>query len=191
MRAERLRSKQDRPGSLFEPGLGNLERTRQQPLATFVRHSDQRSVDVEHVDDRARHRLERGLERQALGERARDLVQRPELARGPALRFERRGERVAELLRLLVQPRVLDGDGELGGQRREQGRLVLGHRPAPGREDGEQADHFVLGEQRHGNRGFDSRFRGGVGHSREAWVGGDIAHDENAVRAERPERELQ
>ena len=103
------------------------------------------------VDDRRRDGVERRVERQALRERARDLVERVHLPRRLALRLEHVAERLAELLRPLVQPRVLHGDRELGGERREQRDVALAER-ARARVGDEQPDRLVAHVQRHGER---------------------------------------
>ena len=68
MRSERLRLVEDRARGLLEARLGNLHRPRQQPLPPVVGHADERDVDAEDVHDRARNRLKRRFERQALRE---------------------------------------------------------------------------------------------------------------------------
>ena len=101
-------------------------------------------------------RFERHVEREALRERARDLVERPEPARGLPLGRERLLQLGSETRGLLVQPRVLDRDRERRGDRREQLELAGTRLHAPGRIDGEQADHLVAHHER--QRESRSRF---------------------------------
>ena len=115
--AERSRIVRTRLG---EPGVGDVHGARHELVAAFVGHADHRRVDAEHVDDRLRDGAERRVERQALREGPRDLVQRPYLPRRLAFRLEHGAERLTELLRAFVQARVLHGDGELGGERGKQ-----------------------------------------------------------------------
>ena len=103
---------------------------RHELLAPLVRHPHDRRVDIEHLDDGARERLERLVEREALREGARDLVERANPPCGSPLGGERRLALLTEPGRLLVQLRVLDGDRELAGERRQQRRLVLARRAA-------------------------------------------------------------
>ena len=68
-RGERLRQREDRPQRLGQPRVARRAsppaRARSPPR---VRHSQRGGVDVERLDDRARDRLERQVEREALGE---------------------------------------------------------------------------------------------------------------------------
>ena len=58
-------------------------------FAAAVRQPHRRRVDPERLDHRPRHRLERGLERKAVGERVGDLVLRAQPPRELALGGER------------------------------------------------------------------------------------------------------
>src|SRR4029450_1629067 len=87
-------------------------------------------VDVERVDERDGHAVERLLEREALREGARDLVERVEAPRDGLLCGARLALALDRRLEVLVEPRVLDGDGELGGERHEEPRLALARYPA-------------------------------------------------------------
>ena len=138
--------------SLGERVVAHVDRVREELLAPFVGHPDDRGVDVEHVDDGARERLERLVERQALGERARDLVERSQTPRGRALGGERGLALVSEPGRLLVQLRILDGDRELAGERGEQRRLVLARGAPHLGIRREQPDDVTARDERHGER---------------------------------------
>jgi len=90
---------------------------RDEQLTALVGHAEHCGIDFEQVDHRVDDGVKRRIEGQALRERARDLVERPQLAR--ALPLERKD--VFELRpvprRLLVQLRVLECDGQPSGER--------------------------------------------------------------------------
>src|SRR5204862_7585011 len=95
------------------------------------------------------------VERQALREGARDLVERSEPLRGLALLFARSLDLLGLTLHLLVKPCVLDGDGKLGGERSEERILVLGQRAAFLGVGGEQSDQLLPRAERNADRSFD------------------------------------
>ena len=127
-----LRPRENRPHGVAQPRFGDVHRLRNELVAALVGNANHGRVDTEHLDDRLRDRLERRLERQALRERARDLVERVHLAGSSGAPTRGRRQRLAELGRLLVQPRVLDRDGELCGERGEQREVALAERPTAG-----------------------------------------------------------
>ncbi len=82
-----------------------------------------------------------------------------------------------------MQARVLHGDAQLHGQRREQSRLVGRQRAAARKIDGEQADQLVRHRQGHGHRCLHP---GGQRQIERRLVDG-----EHAAGAEGPLRELE
>ena len=72
---ERDRLGEDRADGLGERRVPDVDRARQELLAALVRHPDDGRVEIEHLDDGARESIERLVEPQALGERARHLVE--------------------------------------------------------------------------------------------------------------------
>ena len=132
--AERDGLGEDRADRLGERRVPDVDRARQELLAPLVRHPHDGRVEVEHLDDGARERLERLVEPEALREGARDLVERAHPPCRRPLGGERRLALLSEPGRLLVELRVLDGDRELSGERGQQRRLVLARR-GPARRD--------------------------------------------------------
>ena len=107
-----------------------MDRVRHELLTALVRHPHDRGVEIEHLDDGARERIERLVEPEALREGARHLVERADLPRRRALGCKGCLALPAEQRRLLVELRVLDSDRELSGERGKQGSLVrAGSRP--------------------------------------------------------------
>jgi hypothetical protein len=188
---ERLRPEEDRAGGLVEARVGNRDRTREQHLAAVVRHADERHVRVEHVHDGAGDGVERRFEREALRERARDLVERAHLPRRRLFGFERTLALVAETLGLFVKLRVLHGDGELRCECSEQRRLVLCGYASARREDGDQPDHLVANKERDGGNGFDPGFGRGIAGTGEARVERDVVDSKQPARAERAECQVE
>src|SRR5581483_11640896 len=134
---------------------------------------------------------ERLVEREAVGERPRDLVER-----GQAAGRDRLGLARPLLLRLLplqvlVERRVLDGDRDLGRQGGEQGRLVASQRATLRRVHGEQPDHLALRDERYRVGGLDRRLLDRRAHRREVAVDGGVGRRDAAARTERPERQLE
>ena len=103
------------------------------------------------MHDRLRHGLQGAFEREAPRERVRDLVQCAEPPRSLAFGLEYGAERLAELLRLFVQPRVLHGDRELRRERREQRAFSCSRSPCA-RVGDEQPDRLVVHAQRNCER---------------------------------------
>ncbi len=161
---ERLCAPEDDTRGVGEVHVLDVDRARRQQLAPLVGHADHRGVDVEHVDDRLRERIERLVERQLLRERARDLVQRPEPACCLALGRERGLPLAAELGRLLVELRVLDGHCELPRECLEQRRLVVRRPPAERGIGGEHADHFGAHDEGHRDRSLDPGLARRIAH---------------------------
>jgi len=120
-----------------------VHRARHELVAALVGNSDHRRVNAENVHDRRGDCRERFLEGEALGEGTRDLVQRVHLTRALPLRLEHLAERFAQLLRTLVQPRVLHRDRKLSGERGEEHGIALADRARAGIDD-EETDRFVL-----------------------------------------------
>ena len=90
-----------------------------------------------------------------------------------------------------MQLRVLHGDRQLRSECRQKRGLVLRQHAAPGGKDAEQTDHVGLGEQRDGDRRFDSRFRRRIAHAGQARVRRDVVDDEHSSGTEGAERELE
>ena len=135
----------------------HVHRPRDQLDPALVGHPDHGGVDAEQRHDRLGEHIERRLQRQALGERAGDLVERVEPLGRLALRRERLLALAAQLLRALVEPCVLDQHRELRGERDEQRALVRAQRPRQPRVDGEHADRLVSDDERQRERGVDTR----------------------------------
>ena len=152
---ERLRPREQRAGRRVHPLVVDCDGSRGERETALVREPDHGGVDFQQGHDRAREHVQRRLEREAVGERARDLVLGVQALRLLALRRERRFELAAERRLALVQARVLHRDAELGGQGGEQGALAVGQWPRPRRVGSEQADRLVPDDERHGERGFD------------------------------------
>ena len=149
-------------------------RARSEELAAIVGHADHGGVDVEHVDDRLRQRLERLVERELLRKRAGDLVQRTEPARRVPLGGERGLTLVAEVRGLLVELRVLHRDRELPCKRTEQLRLVVRRTAAEDRVHRQQADHLAANEERDRERRLDPGLARRIPHGPQAAIARNV-----------------
>ena len=158
---------------------------RHELLPPLVRHADDRRVEVEHLHDGARQRVERLVEPEALREGARDLVERAHPARRRPLGGERRLALLPEPLRLLVELRVLDRDRELAGERRQQRRLVLARRRRSRGVRRQQAHDVAAGHERNGECRADSGLPGRRGGHGEPWVSHDVRDLEHRALAQR------
>jgi hypothetical protein len=136
---------------------------------------------VEDLHHRARDRFEGRLEREALGEGARDVVQGAELVGRLTLGLERPLEDVSELLRPLVEARVLDGDGELRRERDQERLLALAVRPRARLEDAQSADHLVPDGERHEEGAADVARRDDRAHVDETGVGARVRDDQETA----------
>ena len=123
--------------------VADVERLREQGFAAFVGHSNPDRVELQEIGAGPDERLQRRLQRQALRERLRDLVERAEPLRRLFLRVERMLALVIAPGRLLVQAGVLDGDRQLRRERGHERELVLRQRSPARREDGEQPDQVL------------------------------------------------
>jgi hypothetical protein len=65
---ERLRPGEDGAERLAEIDVRDVQSPRDERLATGVRHADDGGVDLEQLDDGSRHRVQRRLQRETLGE---------------------------------------------------------------------------------------------------------------------------
>ena len=175
----------------LQPRVGHVRRPGDEQGAAPVEHADHCSVGVEQLDGRRGNRVECRVERQALGERARDLVLRPEPLRGLALG----GDRLLELGRLalgpLVELGVLRGHGQLGGKRRQERPLARLHLSPARQVDRKQSDELLACDERDGERSVDLRFGHGRTNGSEPDVGLRVRNVEHALGAQRPERELE
>ena len=131
------------------------------------------------------------LEREALREGAGDLVERAELPRRLPLGGERLLELGPQLRRLLVQARVLHGDGELRRDRGDERLLVLVREAVARRVDGEQAGDLVGQRERDGERRLDPGLVDARAVRGEVARPGRVRDREQAAAAVRPERELE
>ncbi len=136
-------------------------------VASLFGNADHGRIDPEQVDRRAHDGFQGGVEREARRERARDLVQRAQLA-GPcgfsgqgALPLHR------QALHVLVQTSVLHRDRELAGQRSEQCRLARRRYVTERQVDGHDADQLLADEQRDGSHAFDARLQDGIPDCRQ------------------------
>ena len=136
---ERTGPHQEGAQRLGEARVRDAQRLRLEVVAALVGRTDHRGVDREVLDERVRHGVERPLERERLRERAGDGVERADLGRRLPLLRERLLALAAEALRLLVQLRVLHGDGELRGERAQQRLLVRRQRALRGRDRARRA----------------------------------------------------
>ena len=187
-RREGLRALEDRARGFVDACVGNVQCARRQELAPLVRHADRGRVDVEQLDRVPRERIERGLEGEALRERPRHLVERAHAAGRLAFRRERALQIDAELLRLLVQERVLDCDGELRGERGQQRLLVLGGAAPELRVDGEQSDHLAAHRERQRERRLDPRFRRRAAQARQGRLACNVLDDDDPAATVRTEQ---
>ncbi len=162
---EGLRSPEDDARCIGKVHILDVDRTRRQELAPIVGHADHGGVDIEHVDDRLRERVEGLVERKLLSERARDLVQRSEPARRLPLRRERSLPLTAQLGRLLVQLRVLDGYRKLSSECAEQRGFVLRRAAAECRIGRQHADHLGANDEWHRERRLDAGLARRIAHS--------------------------
>ena len=186
-----LRSREDGLDRSLEPGARHMDRLCDKRLAALVRESDHRRIDLEEVDERATDRVERLVEREALRERARDLVEGGEPPCYDALRLQRPLALGPEVRRLLVQPGVLDRDRDLARQGRQERRLIGRQPPATRRVDRQQADDVVSDEQRDRVSRLDSCLTERGAHGREVPVASGVGHGDEAAGAKRAERELE
>ena len=191
MLAERHRLAQDRAHRRRGRRVADVDGARQELLAPLVRHPHDRRVEIEHLDDRARERIERLVEPEALREGARDLVERANLAcRGP-LGGERRLALLPEAGRLLVELGVPDGDRELPGERGQQRRLVLARRRPAFRIRGKQPHHFPERDKRNGERRADAGLARCRRDAREPQVSHDVRDLEHRPLTRGPERDVE
>ena len=116
---------------LLRARVGDMYRAGSQRLAPGIWHADHRHVGPEKLHHRLGDGGERRLEREALGERLRDGVETPQLACGATLGLERALEHLRELLRVLVQARVLYRDRQLAGQCEQEPFLAFPVRTRP------------------------------------------------------------
>ena len=124
-----------------------MNRLRDERFTPLVRHANRGRIQVEKLDHRLRDRVERGVKREAPRERVRDLEQPPELAGRLSLRSERPLEDQSELLRPLVQPRVLDRHRQLARKSKQEPLLLVPKRSGPATVDPERSDHVVLNDK--------------------------------------------
>ena len=187
---DRLLALEQRPQRL-QARIGHVRGPRNEHVAATVEHADHRSVDLEQLDRGSGHRIERRVEREALREGARDLVERPQ----PLPRLPLGGDRLLKLrrlpLRALVELRVLRRHRQLGGQRRQERRVARLHLPPARQVDREQSHELLARDERDGERRVDPRFRHSGAHRSEPRVGLGIHDVQDALRAERTERELE
>ena len=115
--AERLAPADDGPDGVLRPRIGDAQRPRLERLLARVWHADHSDVDVEHLGHGSCNGFQRRVQRQALRERPRDLVERTKLTRRRTLRLESALALVAEPCRLFVELRVLYRDRELRRER--------------------------------------------------------------------------
>ena len=135
---------------------------RDELVASLLGNADHGRIDPEQVDRRVHDGLERGVERETGRERARDLVQRAQLAGPRCSGLQGEFPLRCEALHVLVQTSVLDRDGELAGQRSEQRRLARRRYVAGRQVDGREADQLLAHEQRDGCHALDPRFQDGI-----------------------------
>ena len=128
--------------------VGNMNGSSSQRFRAGVRHADDGHVGVEQLDHRARDTVQGRVEGEALRERLRDGVEAPKLPSSPAFRLERSFEDRRQLLRPLVQSRILNRDRELAREGEQQPLLPLPVRSRTPLEDGEGADCMVVDEER-------------------------------------------
>ena len=189
--AERNGLGEDHAHRLGERSVPNVDGKRQELLVPLVGHPHDRRVEIEHLDDGARERIERLVEPEALREGARHLVERAHAAGRRPLGGERRLALLSETGRLLVELCVLDRDRELSGERGEQCRLVLARRGPVGRIGGEQADDVSARHERNGKRRADPGLSRGIRDHREAPVSPNVRYLEHRPHTRRPERDVE
>ena len=190
-RRERLRQGEDRADRLGQPLLADVHGDRDELVTALVGHAQGGSVDAEGLYDRARDGVERVVEREVLGEGARDLVQRAE-ALGRLEGLVAGALRILRFLgELLMEARVLDRDRELRRERPEQRFLVLGQLAALLGVGGEQADHLVAGAERNADRSLDAKLLDGAAHAGEANIARRVGQEHQSAAARGAERELE
>jgi hypothetical protein len=145
---ERLRSKEDRAHRGREPLVRDVRGVWDEHLTARVRQPDHGGVDLQLLDDGARDRRDRYVQRHALRERAGDLVERTKAPRSLTLRAQRGLEVGAEPRGPVVEARILDCDGELTGEGGEQRPVPFVRKPTTLRVRREQADRVVADDQR-------------------------------------------
>ena len=159
---ERLRKGHQAGDYLFRPGVGDADSPCRQRFGTRIRHADDCEVGIQELDHRAGDRVQSRVERDALGERLGNRVEASELPGGVALRLERALEDLRELLRPLVEARVLHSDRELAREREQEPFFALLVRPRTPLEDPQSADRLVVDEQRDEERPADTAGRDDV-----------------------------
>jgi hypothetical protein len=181
---------QDRDKRLFQSRLADVDGTRLEELPPLIRHPDHGGIGTQEPDRSLGDRLQRRLQREALRERAGDLVEGPQLLGGLPLGLQRLLALADELLRLFVQPRILDRDGKLTRQGADELRSSA-EGTSPREVDGEQARHFLAREKGHGKSRLYPRLGRGARHAPETALRGDVVEEEEAARAKTAQRELQ
>ena len=135
-----------------------MQGLRHESLAALVGHSDPDGVGPEQLRGRAHESLERRLEREALREGPRDLVEGSQRSRRLLLGLERFASFGIAPLQLLVESCVLDGDRELRSERGHERELVRRQRSPARRVDGEQSDEVLPHAERQPDGGLDPGF---------------------------------
>ncbi len=184
-RRQRLWPLQDRLDRLGHSLVANVQGLSDEGLAALIGHPDSDSVEPKQLGERSHERLERRLEREALGERPRDLVEGAQRSGGLLLRFERFTPFGISPLQLLVEARVLDGDRELRGERGHQSELVRRQRSSAGRIDGEQSDQVLANAERQADCGFDARFGKLLAHRGEPEIRPRVVDQHRLAPAQR------
>ena len=175
----------------LETRICNSRRARDEQAAPLVFHPDHRGVGLEKLDGRARYGVERRVEGEALGEGTGDLVQRAQALCRLALCGKRLLPFACKALRALVQLGVLSSHGKLVRERGEEGRVVRRQLASPRQIGGEQPDELLARHERHRERRADPGFGDRLSNRREPDVGLRVGDVQHALRAERPERELE
>ncbi len=182
---------EDGANRVGERSVPDVDRVRHELLAALVRHPHDRGVEIEHLDDGARKRVERLVEPEALREGARHLVERADLPRRRALGCKRCLALPAEQRRLLVELRVLDCDRELSGERGKQRSLVrTGGRP-PRRVRRKKSHDVAPRRERDCESRADARLPGRVRRLGEPGVPRDVHDLEHGTLARRAERDVE
>ena len=188
---QRKRSTKDRSHRLLQISAGDVERPRLHVLLPLVGHVENGDVDTNQLGDRRSRRFERGLQRQALRESARDLVQRPQLRRRLPLGSQRVLELAPEQSRLLVQAGAVHGGGELVAQCLEQRSLALVRNSIFRRVESKQADHLACRLQRQGEYRLHARPGKNVAQCLQSLVGEGIRDDHSAREPAGGERQIE
>ncbi len=157
-----LRALEQRQQRVGQAGIGHVGGPRDELVAALLGNADHGRIDPEQVDRRAHDGFQGGLERETGRERARDLVQRAQLA--GSCRFGGQGAFPfrCQALHVLVEASVLHRDRELAGQRGEQCRLARRRHVAERQVDGHDADQLLADEQRDGSHALDARLQDGI-----------------------------